>query len=108
MLQNQPETAVPRLQPITHREGSATLAPALQVPMSSCQAANCTSMDAHYCVHTSCLPCQDSCLDPGFPVIRVADHSCKRLVQKDHAVCSSPVALLRGRGESYIAVQDSG
>ena len=31
MLQNQPETAVPRLQPITHREGSATLAPALQV-----------------------------------------------------------------------------
>ncbi|CAL5223884.1 g6477 [Coccomyxa viridis] len=30
MLQNQPETAVPRLQPITHREGSATLAPALQ------------------------------------------------------------------------------
>ena len=30
-LQNQPETAVPRLQPITHREGSATLAPALQV-----------------------------------------------------------------------------
>ena len=31
LLQNQPETAVPRLQPITHREGSATLAPALQV-----------------------------------------------------------------------------
>ena len=34
MLQNQPETAVPRLQPITHREGSATLAPALQVRAS--------------------------------------------------------------------------
>ena len=29
-LQNAPDMAVPRLQPITHREGSATLAPAVQ------------------------------------------------------------------------------
>ncbi len=29
-LKGQPEAAVPRLQPITHREGSPTLAPALQ------------------------------------------------------------------------------
>ena len=29
---------MPRLQPITHREGSATLAPALQVRVSDCPA----------------------------------------------------------------------
>lgn len=29
-LQNAPDMAVPRLQPITHREGSVTLAPAVQ------------------------------------------------------------------------------
>ena len=29
-LKGQPEAAVPRLQPVTHREGSPTLAPAVQ------------------------------------------------------------------------------
>ncbi len=31
-LQSDPALAVPRLQPVTHREGSLTLAPPVQVP----------------------------------------------------------------------------
>ena len=61
MLQNQPETAVPRLQPITHREGSATLAPALQVCCCRTPASN-TSVYI-YITGPVCLSCHATAPD---------------------------------------------
>jgi hypothetical protein len=61
-LASQPEMAVPRLQPITHREGSPTLAPAIQVPifefipeepaMSTVALAQAPHSDSHEVMHT--------------------------------------------------------